>query len=133
MAAKTQTRTPRASGPGDTALGEKIRTRRVAAGISQDELGNALGVSFQQVQKYEKGVNRVSAVRLQQIADALGESVSYFQTDGQAVSKGGRELQKLMTDPLNLRICRALSAIEDQAMRFQFVRLLESVSGINGE
>jgi DNA-binding XRE family transcriptional regulator len=114
MAAKTKTRTPRASGPGDTALGEKIRTRRVAAGISQDELGNALGVSFQQVQKYEKGV-------------------SYFQTDGQAVSKGGRELQKLMTDPLNLRICRALSAIEDQAMRFQFVRLLESVSGINGE
>ena len=133
MAAKTKTRTPRASGPGDTALGEKIRTRRVAAGISQDELGNALGVSFQQVQKYEKGVNRVSAVRLQQITDALGESVSYFQTDGQAVSKGGRELQKLMTDPLNLRICRALSAIEDQAMRFQFVRLLESVSGINGE
>jgi transcriptional regulator with XRE-family HTH domain len=133
MAAKTKTRTPRASGPADRDLGEKIRTRRVASGMSQDELGHALGVSFQQIQKYEKGVNRVSAVRLEQIAGALGESVSYFQSDGHAVSKGGRELQALMTDPLNLRICRALAAIEDQAMRFQFVRLLESVSGINGE
>jgi hypothetical protein len=58
--------------------------------------------------------------------------VSYFQTDGQAVSKGGRELQTLMTDPVNLRMCRALSAL-DQNMRFQFVRLVESVSGINVE
>jgi transcriptional regulator with XRE-family HTH domain len=74
MAAKTKTRTPRASGLDDKALGEKIRTRRVAAGISQEALGDVLGVSFQQVQKYEKGVNRVSAVRLGQIADALGES-----------------------------------------------------------
>jgi transcriptional regulator with XRE-family HTH domain len=123
----------RASGPGDKKLGEKIRTRRVVAGMSQDDLGKALGVTFQQVQKYEKGVNRVSAVRLEQIAGALDESISYFQTDGHAVSKAGQELQTLMTDPINLRICRALSAIEDQAMRFQFVRLVESVSGIHGE
>jgi len=123
----------RTSGPADKKLGAKIRTRRVAAGMSQDELGKTLGVTFQQVQKYEKGVNRVSAVRLEQIAGALDESISYFQTDGQAVSKAGQELQTLMTDPINLRICRALSAIEDQAMRFQFVRLIESVSGILGE
>lgn len=133
MAAKTKTLTPRASGPADKALGEKIRTRRVAAGMSQDTLGHALGVTFQQIQKYEKGVNRVSAVRLEQIAGALDESVSYFQNDGAVVSKAGREMQSLMTDPLNQRICRALSAIENQAMRHQFVRLLESVSGINGE
>jgi transcriptional regulator with XRE-family HTH domain len=120
----------RASGPGDKKLGEKIRTRRVVAGMSQDDLGKALGVTFQQVQKYEKGVNRVSAVRLEQIAGALDESISYFQTDGHAVSNAGQELQTLMTDPINLRICRALSAIEDQAMRFQFVRLVESVSGV---
>jgi transcriptional regulator with XRE-family HTH domain len=123
----------RASGPGDRKLGEKIRTRRVVAGMSQAELGKALGITFQQIQKYEKGVNRVSAVRLEQIAKALGESISYFQTEGHTVSKAGQELQTLMTDPINLRICRALSAIEDQAMRFQFVRLVESVSGINGE
>jgi transcriptional regulator with XRE-family HTH domain len=123
----------RASGPGDKKLGEKIRTRRVVAGMSQDDLGKAIGVTFQQIQKYEKGVNRVSAVRLEQIAGALDESMSYFQTDGHAVSKAGQELQTLMTDPINLRICRALSAIEDQAMRFQFVRLVESVSRIHIE
>jgi transcriptional regulator with XRE-family HTH domain len=133
MATKAKTPTPRASGAADKSLGEKIRTRRVAAGISQEELGKALGVSFQQIQKYEKGVNRVSAVRLSQIAAALDESMSYFQTDGQAVSKAGGELQTLMTDPLNLRICRALTAIDNKAMRYQFVRLVESVSGINVE
>jgi transcriptional regulator with XRE-family HTH domain len=120
----------RASGPADKKLGEKIRTRRTAAGISQSELGEVLGVTFQQVQKYEKGVNRVSAVRLERIARALGESISYFQTDGHAV-KAGQELQTLMTDPINLRICRALSALDNQAMRHQFVRLVERVSGIN--
>jgi transcriptional regulator with XRE-family HTH domain len=121
----------RASGPADKNLGEKIRTRRSAAGMSQAELGEALGVTFQQIQKYEKGTNRVSAVRLEQIAKALSESISYFQTDGHAVSKAGQELQNLMTDPINLRICRALSALDNQAMRHQFVRLVESVSGIN--
>jgi transcriptional regulator with XRE-family HTH domain len=133
MATKAKTPKPRASGPADKTLGEKIRTRRVVAGVSQEVLGEALGVSFQQIQKYEKGVNRVSAVRLEQIAAALDEGVSYFQTDGHTVSKAGQELQTLMTDPLNLRICRALTAIENQVMRQQFVRLVESVSGVNAE
>jgi transcriptional regulator with XRE-family HTH domain len=124
---------PRATGPADAKLGEKIRTRRAAAGISQAELGEALGVSFQQVQKYERGINRVSAVRLEQIAAALDESISYFQTDGHTVSKDGQEIQTLMTDPINLRMCRALSALDNQAMRYQFVRLVESISRIHVE
>ena len=123
----------RMSGPADKKLGEKIRTRRTAAGMSQSQLGEVLGVTFQQVQKYEKGVNRVSAVRLELIAGALGESISYFQTDGHAVSKAGQELQTLMTDPINLRMCRALSGLDNQTMRYQFVRLVESVSGITVE
>jgi transcriptional regulator with XRE-family HTH domain len=92
-------------------------------------LGSALGVTFQQVQKHEKGVNRVSATRLEEVAGALGESVSYFQA-GEALSKAGKELQSLLSDPLNLRICKALLALPNQQMRFQCVRLLESVSGI---
>jgi transcriptional regulator with XRE-family HTH domain len=124
---------PRSSGPADVKLGEKICTRRTAGGMSQSELGEALGVSFQQVQKYEKGVNRVSAVRLEQIATALNESISYFQTNAHTVSKAGQELQTLMTDSINLRMCRALSAIDNQVMRNQFVRLVESVSGITVE
>jgi transcriptional regulator with XRE-family HTH domain len=136
MAAKTQAKTkpanPRSASAGDKALGEKIRARRILAEMSQADLGDHIGVSFQQVQKYEKGVNKVGAVRLAEIASALGESVGYFQDEGR-VSKAGQAMQELMTDRLNLRICRALSAIENQAMRYQFVRLVESVSGIAEE
>jgi transcriptional regulator with XRE-family HTH domain len=122
---------PRSSGPLDAALGEKIRARRLTAKMTQEELANQLGVSFQQVQKYEKGVNRVSAVRLEQIAKALGENIAYFQEEGGTISKAGREMQALMTDPLNLRACKALSAIDNQAIRFQWVRLMEAFSCIH--
>lgn len=122
---------PRSTGPLDRTLGEKIRARRLAAKMSQEQLAEALGVSFQQVQKYEKGVNRVSAIRLEQIAKAFGESISYFQDDGGFVSKVGREMQELMTDPINLRACRALSAMNDQQLKFRWVRVMESVSGIH--
>jgi transcriptional regulator with XRE-family HTH domain len=57
--------------PADAAVGENIRTARLAAGLSQAELGSACGVSFQQIQKYEKGTNRVGGSRLMQIAEAL--------------------------------------------------------------
>ena len=63
----------RSAGKPDIELGKRIRLRRVEQKISQAELGEQLGVSFQQVQKYEKGVNRVGAARLQQIATALGD------------------------------------------------------------
>jgi transcriptional regulator with XRE-family HTH domain len=122
---------PRSSGPLDKALGDKIRARRLTSKMSQEELASLLGVSFQQVQKYEKGINRVSAVRLEQIAKAFGESIAYFQDDGGSISKAGREMRALMTDPINLRACKALSAIDNQTLKFQWVRLIESVSGIH--
>ena len=62
-------KTPR---PDDITIGNNIRARRVAVGMSQEMLGNAIGVTFQQVQKYEKGTNRVGGSRLVQIAMALG-------------------------------------------------------------
>jgi transcriptional regulator with XRE-family HTH domain len=62
----------------DVHIGQKIRVRRVHLGMTQEKLANALGLSFQQVQKYEKGVNRVGGSRLQQISDALGVSPSHF-------------------------------------------------------
>src|SRR6201986_2744433 len=68
----------RSAGKPDIELGKRIRLRRVEQKISQAELGEQLGVSFQQVQKYEKGVNRVGAARLQQIATALDVPVTFF-------------------------------------------------------
>jgi transcriptional regulator with XRE-family HTH domain len=84
----------------DKVIGQKIRARRLAEGMSQQTLGEKLGVSFQQVQKYEKGTNRVSYSRLMQIAKALGESVTFFFVDPNPVtSKKGTELQAAMAIP----------------------------------
>ena len=71
----------RSAGKSDIELGKRIRLRRVEQKISQAELGEKLGVSFQQVQKYEKGVNRIGAGRLQQIATGLETDVAYFVAD----------------------------------------------------
>lgn len=62
----------------DSYVGQKIRARRIFLRMSQTELGDAIGLTFQQIQKYEKGANRVGASRLQQISDALGVSPFYF-------------------------------------------------------
>jgi transcriptional regulator with XRE-family HTH domain len=62
----------------DVEVGQRIRARRMAKGMSQTELGTMLGVTFQQVQKYEKGVNRVGAGRLVRVGEALDVPVSFF-------------------------------------------------------
>ncbi|WP_375685468.1 helix-turn-helix domain-containing protein [Bartonella sp. TT110JLCBS] len=65
----------------DILIGKRIRQRRIAMGLSQKELGSYLGVSFQQIQKYEKGFNRVSAGCLLKIAQKLDVPISFFYTD----------------------------------------------------
>src|SRR5580698_10523361 len=64
--------------PVDVHIGQKIHTRRNLLGLSQTELADAAGITFQQIQKYERGVNRVGATRLQQFSEALGVPPSYF-------------------------------------------------------
>jgi transcriptional regulator with XRE-family HTH domain len=70
----------------DEIIGSRVRAKRMEAGMSQEKLAKALGLTFQQVQKYEKGVNRVSAGRLSLIADILGTDTMYFMGD---LSNGG--------------------------------------------
>ncbi|WP_142416010.1 helix-turn-helix domain-containing protein [Bartonella massiliensis] len=65
----------------DFCVGKRIRLRRKMLKMSQTTLGNALGISFQQIQKYENGLNRVSAGRLMQISDILNVPISFFYTD----------------------------------------------------
>jgi len=69
---------PKASRPIDQYLGSRIRQRRTLIGLSQAELGEAIGVTFQQVQKYEKGVSQIGVSRLSRIAEALDTSVDYL-------------------------------------------------------
>jgi ribosome-binding protein aMBF1 (putative translation factor) len=72
---------PRAATAVDAYIGTRMRDGRIALGLSQEALGEKLGVSFQQVQKYEKGVNRVSAARLFEICKALKIPLSMFERD----------------------------------------------------
>jgi transcriptional regulator with XRE-family HTH domain len=118
---------PRSAGKPDIELGRRIRLRRVEQQISQSELGDKLGVSFQQVQKYEKGVNRVGAARLQQIATALDVPVTFFY-DGDGKT---REVDSLLflDSAFSLRLLRAYSKIKDQTVQRQLVSLMELIAG----
>jgi transcriptional regulator with XRE-family HTH domain len=77
----------RGTTPVDAHIGQKMRTRRTLLGLSQTELADAAGISFQQVQKYENGKNRVGASRLQQFSQALGVPPSYFFEGAPTVGK----------------------------------------------
>jgi transcriptional regulator with XRE-family HTH domain len=122
---------PRSAGNVDIAMGRRIRLRRVEIGLSQSELGEKLGVSFQQVQKYEKGVNRVGASRLQQIIEALGVDMTFFYEGN---SKAEREVDSLLflDSSFTLRLLRAYTAVENQAVQRQFVSLVESIVASQG-
>ncbi|WP_456779735.1 helix-turn-helix domain-containing protein [Bradyrhizobium sp. USDA 3315] len=117
---------PRSTGKPDIELGKRIRLRRVEQKISQSELGDKLGVSFQQVQKYEKGVNRVGAARLQQISTALDVPVNFFY-DGDNKT---REVDSLLflDSAFSLRLLRAYSQIKDVTVQRQLVSLMESIA-----
>lgn len=110
----------------DEILGTKIRLRRVEQKLSQEKLGDALGVSFQQVQKYEKGVNRVGASRLIQIAKVLDVPVSFFynETDKQEL-----EVESLLAfdSRFSLRLLKAYTEIKNKDTQHHFVSLLESI------
>jgi transcriptional regulator with XRE-family HTH domain len=123
----------RSSGKHDIELGKRIRLRRVETDISQSALAEKIGVTFQQVQKYEKGVNRVGASRLQQIATALDVPVTFFFDDdgvGKRASDGKREVESLLflDSSFSLRLLRAYASVKSQAVQRQFVSLIESIA-----
>jgi transcriptional regulator with XRE-family HTH domain len=116
----------RSAGKPDIEMGKKIRLRRVEQRISQSDLGEKLGVSFQQVQKYEKGVNRVGASRLQQIATALDVPVTFFYDSDSKT----REVESLLflDSAFSLRLLRAYSRIKSQTVQRQLVTLMEAIA-----
>ena len=119
--------------PVDIEVGHRIRIERLARGLSQTALANQLGVTFQQVQKYEKGVNRVGAGRLTKIAEVLGIEVSTVlrrQGDGEAgeAKQGEASPLKLLTVSGAFRLLRAYGDIEDSNLRRAIVELVEQIS-----
>ena len=116
----------RSAGSHDVELGKRIRVRRVEMKISQSELGDKLGVSFQQIQKYEKGINRVGAARLERIAAVLDVPVTFFYD----ADKRTREVDSLLfiDSAFSLRLLRAYNKIKDQALQRQLVTLVEAIA-----
>ena len=120
--------------PVDVEVGHRIRIERLARGLSQTALANQLGVTFQQVQKYEKGVNRVGAGRLTRIAEVLGVPVGTFFA-GKELLEGEQAAQPGEASPLKLltvsgafRLLRAYADIEDGNLRRSIVDLVEQVA-----
>jgi transcriptional regulator with XRE-family HTH domain len=117
----------------DLQVGQRIRILRQEAGISQVALADELGVTFQQVQKYEKGANRVGAGRISKIAGVLGVPVTRLLGDGEDEGvtttgpRGGKSPLALLTVAGALRLLRAYAEIEDGRMRRAIVGCVENV------
>jgi transcriptional regulator with XRE-family HTH domain len=119
--------------PADTRFGQKIRARRLMLGMSQTELGAALGVTFQQVQKYERGINRVSASTLEKLAATLSVPIIYFfhghpPETGQG-NGSGNDLTAFLATPDGILLCRAFEQIESRAMRSAVIGFLQGIEG----
>jgi transcriptional regulator with XRE-family HTH domain len=127
----------------DTHVGKRIRMRRKMLNMSQTTLADGVGITFQQIQKYEKGTNRVSASRLQQFAKILEVPISFFFDGGPAakVLGGGKISRKAAESPAYLAdflasqdgqtIIKAFTRIEDQKLRRSVVLLIEQLVGIS--
>ena len=118
------------SEPVDTLVGERIRLLRKRRNMSQTDLGKALGVTFQQVQKYEKGKNRVGASRLHQVALALNVSVTELFGGAAVTDKAATRSPAF--DPQALRLAEAFVKISDKEVRSLLVDLVEAMARKSG-
>ena len=120
--------------PVDQHVGARIRMQRMVRGLSQTELGKAVGVTFQQVQKYEKGVNRVSASRLQQIANVLKVRPDFFfaETSAKAVGNAGSKeianIEGFISSRDGIALSKAFINIGDPKIRRSIVALVQQIA-----
>jgi transcriptional regulator with XRE-family HTH domain len=123
--------------PVDRHVGSRVRMQRMLTGISQEKLGAACGITFQQIQKYEKGSNRMGASRLHQIARVLGVPVEFFYEGvptGQGsggpivVDRDSRSLTDFLATSEGLELVKAFMAVKDQKVRRRIVDLTRAVA-----
>jgi transcriptional regulator with XRE-family HTH domain len=127
----------KAPNPVDKYVGSRVRMRRIMLGMSQEKLGDALGLTFQQVQKYEKGTNRVGASRIQQISEILQVPVSFLFEGGPSgiASAGGfgegtspAYISDFLATSEGLALTRAFTRITDAKLRRSIVELVEQIA-----
>ena len=123
--------------PIDVHVGSRIRLRRNMISMSQEKLGEALGITFQQIQKYEKGTNRVGASRLQQISQVLGVPVAFFfedapgeshSQDGMAESNSSAFVVDFLSSAEGLQLNRSFARISDAKVRRKIVELVRTLA-----
>jgi transcriptional regulator with XRE-family HTH domain len=127
-----------APNPIDQYVGSRVRMRRKMLGMSQEKLGGALSLTFQQVQKYEKGASRIGASRLQQISHVLQVPVEFFfegapnasaphGSNGSTLSMA--EINNFISDPDGLRLIGAFMRINNAAVRRRIVKFMQEIAG----
>jgi transcriptional regulator with XRE-family HTH domain len=129
----------KAPNPTDKHVGSRVRMRRMMLGMSQEKLGDALGLTFQQVQKYEKGTNRIGASRLQQISQILQVQVSFFfegapsaqlgtKTDSMGEAPSPAYVSDFLATSDGLALTKAFMRIDDSKLRRRIVDLVEQIA-----
>ncbi len=113
----------------DKLVGKNIRIFRMAKGVSQTQLGDRIGVTFQQVQKYENGANRIGSGRLAKLADILDTPVGRFFTNGAPDRAGANDdvLTDALTSPYAVQMLTAFAKISSNDVRRSIVRLVEDI------
>lgn len=119
--------------PVDRYVGERVRARRKLLGIGQDDLAAKLGLTFQQVQKYEKGINRISSSKLFDIARALRMPVSWFfegydETLPVDASQAETNIQHLLITPEGIELAQAFPRIRNAGFRRQVLELVRALA-----
>lgn len=125
--------------PIDIFVGARVRLQRQVLGMSQGTLAGALSITFQQIQKYEKGTNRIGASRLQEIANILGVPVSFFFRDGDelpatttgigAPNAEANNVMQYLSNADGLKLNQAFVRIKDPAIRKSIITFVESLAG----
>ncbi len=129
----------KAPNPIDKHVGSRVRMRRMMLGMSQEKLGDALGLTFQQVQKYEKGTNRIGASRLQQISQILQVPVAFFFEGAPNIQGGPRPegmgeapspayVSDFLATSDGLALTKAFMRIADSKLRRRIVDLVEQIA-----
>jgi len=116
--------------PVDAHVGKRIRHRRWMVGMTQQQLADKVGIKFQQIQKYETGMNRVSASRLWDIADSLGVAISFFFEGLSEVQQGSAPAVDILADKEALELVRSYYSIPEAQRRrlFDLARVLSDAA-----
>ena len=112
----------------DQHIGKRLRQARTIAKMSQTELGEGVGITFQQIQKYENGSNRIGGSRLWSISQFLGLPVSYFYEGLTDTGRSTSTAANLLEDPENLKLLRDFVRIDDPKVKLQIRQLVNELS-----